>query len=365
METQQDEQLSCLNVVRSYTVEPIRNVLCNICFAALQLFFYGIQPFSTDNANAESSSTLSWLLTVLVWLLFTVVVLVTCVSGICSLYSYVVYGTIDGVFPGPEYTAMFLEYVAIAMNNFDLYAWTIFVILLASVAVYYMFFLDNDGSSNDGSRYYYSPWRPRVPKDESGTPLEPGAIGLANLGNSCYMSASLQCLNSVFTLRKLFLDDDCESRINEENMLGSGGRVVRHFRGLLVRLWSDQVTVAAPVKFKEMVGELNDDFGGRDQQDASEFMSWLLDQLHEDLNDARRGNAVPMRMRGVSFDALSDDMRAQRSDAEYCARNRSPIVDMFFGQQSSSLKWYVCYLLCLLPVDIVLVFCTKNCNGIM
>ena len=78
-----------------------------------------------------------------------------------------------------------------------------------------------------------------------------------------------------------------------------------------------------------------------EQQDAEEFLGWLLDQLHEDLNDARRGVALPNRMRGVSFDALTDIQRAQQSDAEFFARNRSPIVDMFFGQQSSSLKWCV------------------------
>ena len=141
------------------------------------------------------------------------------------------------------------------------------------------------------------------------------------------------------------INERYENKINEDNALGSGGHVVRHFRDLLLRVWSDKISVVAPVKFKTMVGGLNSDFGGREQQDASEFMTWLLDQLHEDLNDARRGKPAPIRVRGVSFDALNNEQRAERSDEEYFLRNRSPIIDMFFGQQSSSLTWYLDHLI--------------------
>ena len=236
---------------------------------------------------------------------------------------------------------------AVVHNDGYFTLWTLCVVAVASLAVYYMFWTDSGGADqydgNSSSGGFYSRWSYsyHVPTDEIGEPVECGTVGLANLGNSCYMSASLQCMNSVFSLRQLFLDENCENKINEDNALGSGGQVVRHFRDLLLRVWSDKISVVAPVKFKTMVGGLNNDFGGREQQDASEFMTWLLDQLHEDLNDARRGKPAPIRVRGVSFDALNNEQRAERSDEEYFLRNRSPIIDMFFGQQSSSLTWYL------------------------
>ena len=127
--------------------------------------------------------------------------------------------------------------------------------------------------------------------------------------------------------------------INEDNRLGSGGRVVRKFKDLIDRMWGGEITVAAPTFFKAEMGALNADFAGRQQQDAQEFMSWLLDKLHEDMNMARGGNALELRVRGESFDHLSDEQRSQRSFEEYLSQNVSPIDVIFNGQESSVLHW--------------------------
>ena len=72
-----------------------------------------------------------------------------------------------------------------------------------------------------------SVWLPTVLSDLAGEPFEDGVCGLYNLGNSCYMSASIQCLNSVAPLRDLIRQERISDLINVENRLGSGGRVVR------------------------------------------------------------------------------------------------------------------------------------------
>jgi len=317
-----DDSNPCGDLLQRYITEPLRNFLWKLLSYAISFFFHG--------SNTNNEDTQSWILKVITYVIGTTVA-VGSFAMVCFVATQ------------ENGAAEIQEYITTSdlWKNADITLWTLGVIVFASVAVYFMFVSDSDtdGGNGNGNGYYYNLWRPSVPKDELGQPKENGAVGLANLGNSCYMSASLQCLNSVYSLRELFLDEDCESNINKENVLGSGGRVVMHFSSLLKRLWSDKITIAAPVKFKQIVGELNSDFGGREQQDASEFMNWLLDQLHEDLNDARRGEAAPMRLRGVSFDALTNTERAQRSDEEYFARNCSPIIDMFFGQQSSTLEW--------------------------
>lgn len=204
-----------------------------------------------------------------------------------------------------------------------------------SVACFLMFWHERSESDS----WSITLWSPTVLTDLPGEPIEDGVCGLYNLGNSCYMSASVQCLNSVVQLRDLIREEGSLDLINGKNRMGSGGRVVREFKHLVDRIWGGEITVAAPTSFKAEMGALNPDFSGRQQQDAQEFMSWLLDQLHEDMNMARGGSALPLRVRGESFDHLSDKQRSQRSFEEYLAQNMSPIDVIFNGQESSVLNW--------------------------
>jgi hypothetical protein len=54
-----------------------------------------------------------------------------------------------------------------------------------------------------------------------------GRVGLFNLGNSCYMSSSLQCLSHVYPLTTYFLSGKYVADINEVSKDSTGGRLVR------------------------------------------------------------------------------------------------------------------------------------------
>lgn len=111
-----------------------------------------------------------------------------------------------------------------------------------------------------------------------------GRTGLKNLGNSCYMNAIIQALSFNTLVTNYFLSGDFNRDINTKNKFGSGGVVAREWFKLMYVLWSQQYSYIVPQPFKYVVGNIQRAYLGTQQQDAHEFLVFLLDSLHEDLN---------------------------------------------------------------------------------
>mmetsp|Transcript_12708 Transcript_12708/g.27281 ORF Transcript_12708/g.27281 Transcript_12708/m.27281 type:complete len:218 (+) Transcript_12708:3-656(+) len=112
-----------------------------------------------------------------------------------------------------------------------------------------------------------------------------GLVGLQNLGNTCFMNTSMQCLSNTICLTDYFLGYDWVSEINDDNPLGYRGGLARSFCRVLEQMWSNKGGRAlSPTEFKQQVARCNPMFEGYDQQDAQELLVFLLDGLHEDLN---------------------------------------------------------------------------------
>ena len=111
-----------------------------------------------------------------------------------------------------------------------------------------------------------------------------GRTGLINIGNTCFMNSALQCLSNCFELTKYFLLDFFENDINPDNKLGTGGHVVTVYRKLLEDLWGGDEDYINPSYFKRIFEHFVQKFSGYAQQDSNEFLIYLLDKIHEDLN---------------------------------------------------------------------------------
>ncbi|NWU89134.1 UBP19 hydrolase, partial [Upupa epops] len=175
-------------------------------------------------------------------------------------------------------------------------------------------------------------------EDEKKKVCLPGFTGLVNLGNTCFMNSVIQSLSNTRELRDYFHDRSFESEINCNNPLGTGGRLAIGFAMLLRALWKGTHHAFQPSKLKAIVASKASQFTGYAQHDAQEFMAFLLDGLHEDLNRIQNKPYTET----VDSDGRPDEVVAEEAWQRHKMRNDSFIVDLFQGQYKSKLVCPVC-----------------------
>ncbi|CAB4310728.1 unnamed protein product [Prunus armeniaca] len=183
-------------------------------------------------------------------------------------------------------------------------------------------------ADTDDKCYVYNPMK----KGDRG-----GLAGLQNLGNTCFMNSSIQCLVHTPPLVEYFLQDYSDE-INTENPLGMHGELALAFGELLRKLWSSGRTTIAPRAFKGKLARFAPQFSGYNQHDSQELLAFLLDGLHEDLNRVKNKPYIETK----DSDGRPDEEVADECWKNHRARNDSLIVDVCQGQYKSTLVCPVC-----------------------
>ncbi|KAL3924746.1 MAG: hypothetical protein SGILL_000856 [Bacillariaceae sp.] len=171
-----------------------------------------------------------------------------------------------------------------------------------------------------------------------GTPPAPGAVGMHNLGNSCFLNSIIQCLNHIEPLTQYFLGGAFAKELNTKNPLGSGGRVATAYATLLKEIWSGDYSALAPRLLKQTVASFAPQFNNSYQHDSQEFCQFLMDGLHEDCNRVISKPYVE-ELEGYG---MEDRKAAIETWNKHVLRHDSIIVDRCQGMHRSHLTCPSC-----------------------
>lgn len=158
-----------------------------------------------------------------------------------------------------------------------------------------------------------------------------GLCGLINRSNSCYINCAVQCLSNSLPLTYFFLNKDYLTELDENkkeyNLIIQWGR-------LLEGIWEENCTIypESLIKSIQHISSYKKNiFHNFDQQDFSELIVFIIDNLHEGLS-----RPVSIDISGViknEDDKITfDSMKIWK---DYFKNNYSIIIELFYGQYIS------------------------------
>ena len=164
----------------------------------------------------------------------------------------------------------------------------------------------------------------------------PILIGLNNIGATCYMNASLQCLSNTKKLTEYFL----YKYKTDKNKI-----MTYEYYKLLRKLWKKDSNNKpySPNSFKEVLGRENPIFAGVAANDSKDLINFLLERFHQDLNDLNIINENNIENIGNLNHSNEMEMLGFFLN-DYKNKYNSPISNLFYGILETNSQCNICKL---------------------
>ena len=153
---------------------------------------------------------------------------------------------------------------------------------------------------------------------------DPILIGLDNIGATCYMNASLQCLSNTKKLSIYFL----EHYQKDPNKI-----MANEYYEVIKNLWDkeNKNKSYSPNSFKNILGQENPLFAGIAANDSKDLINFLLERLHQELNLVKNINNNNNDENVPQLDQTNEQLMLKLFLDEYTEKFDSIISNLFYG----------------------------------
>ena len=152
----------------------------------------------------------------------------------------------------------------------------------------------------------------------------PILIGLNNIGATCYMNASLQCLSNTKKLTKYFLEN---YKYNPNKIMSN------EYYEVIKNLWNknNNKKSYSPYSFKDVLSKENPLFAGIAANDSKDLINFLLERFHHELNIINKDNNINNNSMNIMEDQTNEQSMLKSFLDEFKEKFNSPISNLIYG----------------------------------
>ena len=156
------------------------------------------------------------------------------------------------------------------------------------------------------------------------------SLGLQNVGATCYMNATLQCLMHIKELDEILLSAFFFNYPRENKNYAEKHKLSNQFVTLLSQVYFPKLNgnpnkYYAPYDFKNLISEINPLFAGYAANDAKDLLQCILENMHQELKQATQV------FYDYTIDQKNEQIALQYFFNSYITQNKSPINDLLYG----------------------------------
>ena len=182
----------------------------------------------------------------------------------------------------------------------------------------------------------------------------PILIGLDNIGATCYMNATLQCLSNTKQLTEFFLN---KYQKNPKNIM------VNEYHDLILNLWNrdNNNNSFSPDNFKNVLSKENPLFAGIAANDSKDLINFLLERFHNELNQTNESNinnnidyySQDQTNENNNINNINYNIQDQTNELnmlnlflqEFSQEYNSPISHLFYGIMETKAQCSICQII--------------------